>query len=171
MRKAPPEGRGDTVLSQPVGFRLFSQARTLEDRGELDRALELYRSASRCVAFAPDSLQAAARIEREQGLLQEAITSLTHALHHCQDDRLLCFELYMEIGDIHAQLGDFEEATYFYRRAERYDREDVSLQRRLRSASQLAQSQQISIDIEEMAPEWESSETWSLEDWELATGT
>lgn len=181
IRRSPVR-REDTEISIPVGMRLFCQARTLEERGELERALDAYDLAAGCESVAADSLQACARIFREQGQLDDAIDALINALHHCEDDGLLTFELYVELGDVQAQLGDFEEATYFYRRAERYDHRDASLQRRLRSASALASSQALSVSVEppiQLHPradsvsvecEWEDGQAWDLEDWELATG-
>ncbi len=164
---------------------MLDRAHALEVRGDDARAIVAFQEATRCQSVAADALRGVARIERERGRLREAAAALTRALHHLQDDRGRSFEVYVELGDIHAQRGDFGEATYYYRRAERYRPGDQALLRRLRSASTLAGSRAFplaprSLDVSLPHPsgEWDVEswdaeswdvESWDVEDWEVAT--
>ncbi|MGE0789233.1 MAG: hypothetical protein AB7S26_26400 [Sandaracinaceae bacterium] len=164
----------------------YERGRAFEAAGALPEALDAYRVAARSNGLAAVAMQACARVQRALGLLEDAVTSATWALHHCQDDARSSFALYLELGDLHAQLGDLGEATYFYRRAARYAPDDPALLRRLRSASALSGSRPMARDIERRARDAtstgprravshvslpdEAPRGWDLADWELATG-
>jgi tetratricopeptide (TPR) repeat protein len=125
----------------PVSAESFlDRAASHERRGELQEALFLYREAASSEPIAAYALHRCGLLERQLGDTEAAVATLTRALHHCVDDAERTLALHVEIGDVHAQQGDYEEAAYFYRRAVRIDpgRDDVML--RLRYAARLSDS-------------------------------
>lgn len=125
-------------LAPMAAFEVFTQASDAESRGDLTRARRLYRRLARADGFEAESLRACGRVERRMGALHDAVRSLTMALHGCEEDVRMTGELYTEIGDIFAQLENYDEAAYYYRRALRFCPDDASVRRRLNSASGLA---------------------------------
>jgi len=127
----------DTLLTRDTAMVLLRRATRFEADGNLSAARAAYRKIAALDELAAVALTHCARIERELGSLQESVHSLTAALHHCVSDRDRSHELYVELGDVQAQLGDYVEASYYYRRALCYEPRRVEVQRRLRSALRL----------------------------------
>lgn len=142
-----------TGLAPMTAFDRFSQAQEAESDGDLRGARRLYREAARAGGFEAEGFRACGRVERRMGELLDAVRSLTMALHGCEEDVGLTGELYTEIGDIFAQLENYDEAAYYYRRALRFLPGDASVQRRLNSASGLALLQSGSVRCD-------SAEAW-----------
>lgn len=132
-----PLAYGDTLLSIDSATRLLLSASRLELRGSLAAALEIYDRVAAVEELAALALGRKAKVERELGDLGAAARSLTLALHHVVDDPERSHAIYVELGDIHAQRGDYEEASYHYRRALVLDPSRVEVQRRLRGALHL----------------------------------
>jgi len=133
-----PLAFSDTVVSSTKGAELMARALRHEDRGDLAAARALYRKVAELEEMAALALAECARLERSLEMLDLAIVSLTEALHHCVDDAEQSCAIYVELGDVHAQRGDYEEASYFYRRAMRYDPSRSEVRSRFRTASRLS---------------------------------
>ncbi|MFK7986560.1 MAG: tetratricopeptide repeat protein [Sandaracinaceae bacterium] len=142
-----------TGLAPMSAFDRFTQAQRAEASGDLVQARRLYRQVARAGELEAEGFRACGRVERRMGELLDAVRSLTMALHGCEEDVGLTGELYTEIGDIFAQLENYEEAAYYYRRALRFLPDDPSIQRRLNSASGLALLQSGSVPCDS-AEEW-----------------
>lgn len=106
--------------------------------GDLTAARALFRRAAERGELAALALAECASVERALGMLDTAITSLTEALHHCVDDAEQSCAIYIELGDVFAQEGDYEEASYHYRRALMYDPNRLEVRRRFRTAQRLS---------------------------------
>jgi tetratricopeptide (TPR) repeat protein len=129
----------ETRVAPGHALGLLERAALHERHGELAQASFLYRQASSCERVAAHALHRAGQLERQLGNPQAAISTLKHALHCSTEDDARTHALFVELGDLYAQLGDYGEAAYFYRRATRLDpnREDVQL--RLRYAEKLGE--------------------------------
>ena len=127
----------DTLVSADTASALLLRALRHEERGDLVAARALYRKVAEVEELAAVALEHCARIERELGTLDSAVRSLTEALHYCVDDQDRSCDLYVELGDVHAQGADWLEAAYYYRRALVYAPDRVDVQRRLRGALRL----------------------------------
>ncbi|MBX3273355.1 MAG: tetratricopeptide repeat protein [Sandaracinaceae bacterium] len=128
----------DTALTVDSATRLLLAAARLERRGELVAARELYDRVAELEELAVLALARRGTVERAMGALTEAASSLTRALHYCVDDPVRSHAIYVELGDVHAERGDYEEASYHYRRALVLDPGKVEVQRRLRGALHLS---------------------------------
>lgn len=119
----------ETRVAPGHALGLLERAALHERHGELAQASFLYRQASSCERVAGHALHRAGQLERQLGNPQAAIATLKQALHCSTEDDARTHALYVELGDLYAQLGDYGEAAYFYRRAIRLDpnREDVEL--------------------------------------------
>ena len=136
--KQDPIAYSETIVGSRDGAALLSRAQRLEAMGDPMGARAIYRRVAELGEMATLALAACARVEREIGMLETAICSLTEALHHCTRDVEQSQAIYVELGDVYAQRGDYEEASYHYRRAMRYDPDREDVQRRLRCASRLS---------------------------------
>ncbi|MCB9597916.1 MAG: tetratricopeptide repeat protein [Sandaracinaceae bacterium] len=130
----------DTDLTLDTATRLLLRAARHELRGELDRARDIYQKVAELDDLAAIALTRRGKVERALGDLASAVRSLTQALHHCVDDDEHSFAIFLELGDVHAQAGDYEEASYHYRRALVLEPGRVEVQRRLRGALHLRYS-------------------------------
>lgn len=127
----------DTDLTHETGTKLLLKAARAELKGELEAALQVYDRVAGLEELAALALHRKAKVQRELEDLGGAAYSLTCALHYCVDDPDRSHALYVELGDIHAQMGDYEEASYHYRRALVLNPKKVAVQRRLRGALHL----------------------------------
>lgn len=133
-----PIAYSETIVGSRCGVALLSRAQRLEAMGDPMGARVTYRRVAELGEMAALALVECARVEREIGMLETAIFSLTEALHHCTSDVEQSQAIYVELGDVYAQRGDYEEASYHYRRAMVYDPDREDVQRRLRCASRLS---------------------------------
>ena len=119
----------ETRIAPGHALGLLERAALHERHGELAEASVLYRQASSCERVAAHALHRAGQLDRQLGNPNAAVATLKQALHCCVDDDVRTHALFVELGDLFAQLGDYGEAAYFYRRATRLnpDREDVQL--------------------------------------------
>lgn len=132
-----PLAYSDTVITHESATRLLVKATRYEQSGALEAARAVYDKVAELEELAALALGRRAKVERELGDLGAAVRSLTLALHHCVDDVERSHAIYVELGDVHAQRGDYEEASYHYRRALVLDPARVEVQRRLRGALHL----------------------------------
>jgi len=127
----------DTIVSTTTATKLIRKAQRYEDRGEPLSALAIYQKIAEQEELAAHALTHCARIQRDLNRLDDAIRSLTVALHHCVGNDALSFEIHTELGDVFAELGDYAEAAYYYRRALGFDGQSDLVKRRLRVAHRL----------------------------------
>jgi len=138
VRRRDPIAYSETIVGSSDGAALMSRAQTLEAMGDPMAARRVYRRVAELGEMAALALTECARVEREIGMLETAVASLTEALHHCVHDLEQSQAIYVELGDVHAQQGDYEEASYHYRRAMMYDPDREDVRSRFRCASRLS---------------------------------
>jgi len=131
------EAYSDTVVSTTTASKLIRKAQRYENRGEPLSALAIYKKIAEQDELAAHALTHCARIQRDLNRLDDAVRSLTVALHHCVGDHALSFEIHTELGDVFAELADYEEAAYYYRRALGFDGGSEQVKRRLRVAHRM----------------------------------
>lgn len=131
------EAYSDTVVSTTTASKLIRKAQRYEDRGEPLSALAIYKKIAEQEELAAHALTHCARIQRDLNRLDDAVRSLTVALHHCVGNDELSFEINAELGDVFAELADYSEAAYYYRRALGFNAQSDTVKRRLRVAHRL----------------------------------
>ena len=99
---------------------LMSQARQLEETGDVLAAIAALKRAAAAPSRSGAALSECGRLQRQRGEREEALTTFKHSLHHIEDPTRIAW-VYAQMGQLYFSMREDEEATYYFRRAASLD--------------------------------------------------